>query len=107
MIKKTYYSDGTELMIGDVVKFKVLFFFSTKGQIVYIPFASKKHPEMEIQGLHFVGMRLEDGAMSKATVDPKTNVAIGLKFLKRGKIKDENKVQPQDRLFEDEEGNPL
>lgn len=107
MHPKIYYSDRTELHLGDYVKFRVLIFFPAKGQVVYVPFTSKKHHEMEIQGLHFVGIKLVDGSMSKSTVDPKNNTAVGLNFIKRGRIDTDQEVHPEDQLFEDENGNPL
>ncbi len=106
--KKVYYHGGEiEVLLGDVVQTRV-FFRKTEGRIAYVPGQSPKHPEMEIEGLTFVGIRTKDQGMIGVTVIPETNtIKKKIKFISRDPDGKFEKVGRDEALFEDEDGMPL
>lgn len=103
-----YYSDGTTpVQIGDEVETRV-FFKKTSGQVAYVPGISPVNPEMEFNGLTYVGIRTVDQGIMGVTVMPNSStIKKSIKFLRRGKESGFREVNPDEHLFEDEEGNPL
>jgi hypothetical protein len=101
MIPGVRYFDGSTLVsLGDHVEVRglILFFLRKKGRVVYVPGISKHNPEMEFNGLSWVGVDFDDGTFSGTLVDPKTGCLQEIvKFLERDKAPD-RELQPEDTL---------
>lgn len=71
-----YYSDRiTPVMLGDVVETYV-WFRKHRGRVVYVPGISKLNPEMERDGLKWIGIRLDEGGFMGQVVDPDGNFLV-------------------------------
>jgi hypothetical protein len=67
-----YYRDGkTDVCLGDIVTLRT-FFTRRFAEISYVPGASPKDIEMEHHGLHWVGVRIENGDVISLIVDPQS-----------------------------------
>jgi hypothetical protein len=65
----TYSDKQTTVQLGDHVETRV-WWRKKKGRVVYVPGVSPKNPEMERDGLTWVGIRLEEGGFVSTVVDP-------------------------------------
>ena len=70
------YADNQIVMLGDHVSYRSLLFWRgwKSGRISYVPGVSKPHPEMEHNGLTWVGVSGADGRFRGVVVDPQTGV---------------------------------
>lgn len=96
-MKIRYFNSETTVQEGDVVEYKLLLLFWKKkrGRVSYVPGVSKFNPEMEHNGLVWVGVSGEDGSFRGIYVDPESGyVKNELKFLER--CKDKNYFTPED-----------
>lgn len=96
-----YYSDGmTSVLLGDYVE-KRIWFKRKVGRIVYVPGISKRHQEMEFNGLSWVGIQIEGGPFVATVVDPYNKRLLKkIKFLRRDE-RDIREIQPDGCLDED------
>jgi hypothetical protein len=84
MINTLRYSNLAEVHLGDRVEVKSFFFFKDLGTVVYIPGVSPFHPEMENNGIEYLGVKLDGKSFAAATIHPKSKIVLNTKFLKRG-----------------------
>jgi hypothetical protein len=100
----TYYHEKTELNVGDFVKAKVWFRWRS-GRVVYVPDISKSNPNMEYNGLQWVGVKIDDGPFMAVVVDPKERtLKKTVRFLGRGEIEE---LSPDtDPFAEKDKGHP-
>ena len=56
-----YYSSNVEILIGDYVQVKGLFWGSRNGRIVYVPGVSPPHNEMETDECTHIGISMGNG----------------------------------------------
>lgn len=82
------YSDGTAVQLGDRVELRVWvrLFRRSPGVVVYVPGISQRRPQMEHDGLAWVGVRLDHGgAVVGSWVEPATNrLQGGIRLVRRG-----------------------
>ena len=109
MADKVYYHGGElEVRLGDLVETRVLLFWRCEGRVVYVPGVSPRHPEMDFGGLTYVGIRTKDSGMIGITVLPTTStIKKSVKFVSRDPDGEFEEVNPDEDLFEDEDGRPL
>jgi hypothetical protein len=78
-----YYGGKIEVMLGDEVSARILF-FRKNGRVAYVPGLSKKNRELERDGMAWVGIRFLEGSMSGAWVEPTTSwVKRSVRFIRR------------------------
>jgi hypothetical protein len=80
------YANGEAVMEGDHVSYKSMLFWRgwKPGRISYVPGVSQPHPEMEHDGLTWVGVSGDNGTFRGVLVDPDTHtIAESVKFLRR------------------------
>jgi len=86
--KAVVYCDGqTRVLIGDVITCRSWsWLFGRKpGRVVYVPGISERNPEMERDGMSWVGTRHEDGTVIGTWVEPGTQVLKkSVQFVRRG-----------------------
>ena len=106
--EEVYYADGvTPVRIGDFVGTRI-FFRKTQGRVAYVPGLSDVNPEMEFNGLTYVGIRPKDQGMLGVTVIPdQQTIKKSKKFIARGSEDGFEQVKPDEALFEDRDGKPL
>ena len=95
-----YYSDRTTLvMLGDFVKTRI-WFRKRYGRIVYVPGYSRLNPEMERDGLKWVGIRLDNNEGFVAqVVDPIGNFLIKPVILLKRDKEGFNELSPEEDPF--------
>jgi len=70
-------------MLGDVVETRV-WFRKYLGRVVYVPGVSELNPEMERDGLQWVGVRLDRGGFVAKVIDPVEKYILkSLKLIRR------------------------
>jgi len=97
-----YSGQDVEVLEGDVVEYKplLLFWKRRRGRVSYVPGISKFHPEMESNGLTWLGVSGDDGTFRGIFIDPETQrVKSDVRFVSRGR--DRNYFVP-DEIKEDE-----
>lgn len=97
MSNVTYFGGVTEVKLGDEIRKRRFFRWQT-GRIVYVPGVSPMNPDMEFNGLKYVGLRFNNGALVATLVHPNTSsIKKAVEFVKRGlSINDE--IKPTDRF---------
>lgn len=65
----TYHDRTTPVQLGDHVLTRV-WFRKRQGRVVYVPGVSAFNPNLEYNGLSWVGIRLADGSFVSTVVDP-------------------------------------
>lgn len=86
-----YCNSEIELMEGDVVEYRsMLFRWCWKlGRISYLPGVTKFHPEMEHNGLQWVGVSGLDGTFRGVLVEPETgHIQKPVRFIRRSEDRD-------------------
>lgn len=82
------YLDGSPVLLGDRVELRVWvrLFRRVRGTVVYVPGISKRRPQLERDGLSWVGIRLDDsGTVIGSWVEPKTKLLEKkVRLLERG-----------------------
>lgn len=102
-----YHGGTVPVLLGDVVSVRLLF-RRCEGRVVYVPGISPTNPEMDFNGLVYVGIRVPGKAMMGITVLPDTyTIKKSVQFLRRDPNGRFEPVKPDEPLFEDSEGNPL
>lgn len=66
----TYPDRITPVELGDHVQMRI-FFRRRTGRVVYVPGVSPRNPNMEFNGLAWVGVRFDNGDFVSTVVDPK------------------------------------
>jgi hypothetical protein len=92
-----YYNTDTEVMLGDHIEYRTLFFRKLRGVAVYVPGQSPLHSELESNGTKQWVVKLENGkhiAMLFPMQQPFANPRV--LFLRRGSV--EGKIEPDDVL---------
>jgi hypothetical protein len=80
----TYYQDNVVVNVGDYVKVRILFRWKI-GRVVYVPGVSMFNPNMEYNGLQWVGIQIDDGPFLGVVVDPNTKtIKKTVQFIDRG-----------------------
>ncbi len=102
MIKGVTYKSGELVMLGDNVELRSFFIFKDRGEVIYIPRVSPFHPDMKNGEIEYIGVKLDGGTTGAATIDPKTNQALHLRFLGRGTFDSEDALDPNREVFEDD-----
>lgn len=99
------YSDRvTKVMFGDkvVTRLWYCFFRKTNGRVVYIPGVSQMNSEFEHSGLRWVGVRIGDGSVYGAVIDPSNGcLQKSIQFVGRDSSP-VKLVSPLDRSVDDE-----
>lgn len=95
-----YFETGEPARLNDKVLVKRLFFFKTEGIMVYVPGISPPHPEMEIEGLKYIGVQMPGASIYSVPVDPSTNeLPANIRLIDRGEEHDnENCLSPDEEL---------
>ena len=97
-----YFKSEIELMEGDVVEYRsMLFRWHWKlGRISYVPGVTKFHPEMEHNGLQWVGVSGLDGTFRGVLVEPEMRyIQKSVRFIRR--LKDRDYLTPDEISEED------
>jgi hypothetical protein len=70
-----YNNSHTEVCLGDIVKVKVGFIFSKfkEGKVIYLPHISPYDSEMEIEGLHYWAIKMQDNTVLAMPYLPDTH----------------------------------
>jgi hypothetical protein len=80
----TYFDRSTEVEIGDRVELRALF-TKERGAVVYVPGKTARNPNLERDGLAWVGIRLDGGGFTGAIVNPEArHLEKSVRFLERG-----------------------
>ena len=56
-----YYTEGTEVTLGDRVAVRLFLFMGRIGRVSYVPGISPLHREMEHHGIRQIGIVFDDG----------------------------------------------
>ena len=97
-----YAATDQAVLPGDRVTYQsTLFFWKKRGGVVtYVPGISQKHPEMEHDGLSWVGITGDDGTFRGTLVDPESGVLKrSVVFVSRGE--GEGRFGPHDMAEEE------
>ena len=85
MIK--YRGTLEEVRLGDVVDVPYFFFWKRRGIVLYVPGVSPLNPELERDGLQWVGIKFEDGQTTATVADPDTEILVkAVNLIERGEI---------------------
>jgi hypothetical protein len=98
----TYATGDPQVELGDHVLYRSIFLWWRwkPGRISYVPGRSKRHPEMEHDGLQWVGVSGNDGTFRALVVLPDTQRLQSLiRFLRR--TSDDSFLKP-DQIPEDQ-----
>ncbi|MDD5037440.1 MAG: hypothetical protein PHE55_22160 [Methylococcaceae bacterium] len=100
--RPVYYRDRTtQVMLGDLVETRI-WFRKQRGKIVYVPGISKLNPEMERDGLRWVGISLNGGGFIAQVIDPKDNFLIKPVILLNRSDIEIGELGPQEDPFGDD-----
>ena len=80
------YASGDVVMEGDHVSYKSTLFWRgwKAGRISYLPGVSRRHPEMEHNGLTWVGISGDNGTFRGVLVEPDSStISSSVRFLRR------------------------
>jgi hypothetical protein len=97
------YKNGEMVQLGDVVQVRSFFFFKDIGTVVYMPGISPFHPDMKNGEIDYIGIRIADGGVAAATIDPHTNTVIHAKLIRRGHFDPRSQLNPVKKIFEEYE----
>jgi hypothetical protein len=97
-INPVLYADKkTHVEVGDAVVYRAMLtpWRRRNGRVSYVPGISKFNPEMEYNGLAWIGVAGDDGRFRGVLVDPESNcVKRSVQFVARSQ--DGNYVKPED-----------
>lgn len=85
-MKTIRYDSGDEAQFGDFVMYRstLLWWRWKPGRLSYLPGTSNPHPEMEHDGLSWVGVSGTDGTFRGVLVEPETSkIRRGVTFTRR------------------------
>lgn len=96
------YKCGTLALLGDRVLVKNFFFFKDAGTVIYVPEISPNHPEMHVNGINYLGVKLDSKAITAVTIHPSKNIILNTQFLSRGLFQSQDELKADEVIFDEE-----